>query len=732
MSLSFRFFAVLLFLSAFLLFVVQPLASRIILPTLGGSPSVWTTSMLFFQALLLGGYLWAHIMVRFMPAWMPPLIQVIIAVTAAFFVRYASPLDFDYATENATWWQLKTLGIMVGLPYFALATNAPLYQAVYKEFQNTKTGKTPYALYSLSNVGSFLALLSYPFLIEPLLPLGLQASLWHAGYIVLCGIIALSGILCLVFHSKNKLKKDTNASLKPHNLPSKRTIGMWCLLAFIPSSLMLGVTAHVTTDVASIPLLWIIPLAFYLASFVMAFAEPPLWIAKNEKLLSFYTFGLLAFTLCFTVATTHQFIWMQVVLHYVTFLFAATLCHLKLAQLKPHADQLTFFYLIVSVGGCLGGIFNALIAHHIFVIPVEYILSIVLLVSVFARHPAPYDKQMNTQNDPAVIIVAVILFASFAFAVSDTIKLISVFSMALVMVIYWDKKRAFLIFAACLCLLYTYGKFRTGDEKIHLSRNVFGTLIVQNNAASETRTIIHGTTLHGVQPLPITDHPSPSSYYNKKGPLGDVFRLLDQRGGSQNVAALGLGVGTVACYQKPGRDFKFFEINQDVIDIAKNPDYFTYLSSCAPDAEIALGDARINLTKDENGVYDLILVDTFSSDSIPVHLMTKQALEIYSEKATNNGLIVFHVSNRYFDLRPVITAMAKDAGLHAAYKSDNAKDSKNSFVHAASIYVVVAKNSETLNRLVASSNKWKQYDETKRLPEVWTDDYVNVFNALRL
>lgn len=737
MSLSFRFFGILLFLSAFLLFFIQPLVSRLILPVLGGSPSVWNTSMLFFQTLLLGGYLWAHIMIRYMPVWAPPLIQTVIAVVTAFLVNYEISLVFDPANDSAIWWQFKTLFLMIGLPYFALATNSPLYQAIYKDFNTSKSKKTPYALYSLSNVGSFIALLGYPFVVEPLLTVGTQTTLWHYGYIVLSLIIAISGILCFMLCLKGKVATKrpvtkTKSSTKVSTKVSASTIGLWCLLAFVPSSLMLSVTSYVTTDVASTPLLWIIPLAFYLASFIMAFAEPPLWLARNNMRLNIITFLFVAVILNLSVIGIHFFTWLEMTLHYVAFLFAATLCHSKLYSLKPPAEHLTLFYLILSIGGCLGGVFNVLIAPHLFVIPVEYILSIVLLVSVFARYPEPFDRKMSLSTDvPVVLFISCIYIYLNFIAESDmSIRIFSSIALILVMACYCDTKRAFLIFSALCCITYTYNKLETGGDVIHLSRNSFGSLMIKNSPEQDRRLLSHGTTIHGVQALPLSDNPAPTAYFNRQGPLGDIFSVFDKRQGTQNIAGLGLGIGTIACYKKENRTFRFFEINPTVIDIARNPDYFTYLSSCAPDAAIIIGDARLSMIEEQKigNNYDLIVVDTFSSDSIPVHLITKEALNVYTQTLKQDGIITFHISNRYFDLKSVVAGLAKNENFFYAMKHDD-KGTNDSF-YLKSTYVALSKDKKVIDDLIRSNEGWEIFEDEKELP-LWTDDYVNIFSSLK-
>jgi len=716
--------------------MVQPLASRIILPNLGGAPAVWTTSMLFFQILLLSGYLWAHIMIRYMPAILPPILQPLITAVALLSINYNLSLDFDYATTNPMWWQLKTLAYMVGLPYFALATNAPLYQAIYKEFRNSRQGKTPYALYAFSNIGSFLALVAYLFVLEPALPLGKQIAVWQWGYTVLCVVVALSGMVSLARNYKNSSATKRRPITRTPT-PSFRTMATWCLFAFIPSSLMLGVTAHVTTDIASIPLLWVIPLAFYLLSFVISFSEPPLWIARHEKILHLCTFSLLAFAMCFIAAITAKYMWIQIALHYTAFLFSSTLCHLKLARIKPHTDHLTIFYIVISIGGCLGGIFNALIAYKIFAVPVEYFLTVILMIAAFARYKSPFDKKDISATDIALLIPVTTMFAALVITHTTEMILPALIFTAIVMLCYWNRKMVLLCMASALCLIYTYNSSSHNGRLVHLSRNIFGTLMIIDNPNKAYRTLVHGTTLHGIQTLPLMDYPHPTTYYNRTGPLGDVFRIFDNRPGEQNIAALGMGIGTIACYIKQDRHFHFYEINQSVINIAKNPEYFTYLSSCAPDATIVLGDARIGLTRQQDNQYDIILVDAFSSDSIPVHLITNEALRLYADKLKQNGIIAFHVSNRYFDLVPIVASMAKAQGLAYAFRYDREEnnidnnEADHPFMRSGSIYIVVAKSQGILSSLMEIPGLWYRYKDDMKLPSIWTDDYVNIFSALK-
>lgn len=740
MGIPFRFFAALLFLSAFLLFFIQPLVSRHILPVLGGTPAVWTTSMLFFQALLLGGYAWAHLIVRLLPPWAPPIIQIFIACTGLFFMNTSLPA-FDQSGDitDPVSWQLSTMAIMVGIPYFALATNAPLYQAVYDRFKTKQSVKTPYALYSISNIGSFLALLSYPFIIEPALSLRLQGDLWQCFYALLCGLIVITGCLCLfcVWRHKNvfiSVKNDPAAPANKNSVPPLLILS-WVALSFIPSSLMLGVTAHITTDIASIPMFWIIPLAFYIGSFVLAFADPPGGITRHESFFSRAAFIMAAIILVSMAMGFHKLPWIQVAFHYSAFFVIACLCHLKLAQRKPASNHLTLFYLIISIGGCLGGIFNALIAYRIFSIPMEYPAVIALMTVILAILMPRQNKGLGAYINMSIIAALCAVFIGAVMLKINWAQYCTLLVLGGVMIWHHNYYRVFAFAAVCVLGLYAYHKTTEGGRIIHRERNVFGSLVVKN-VDDDVRYLVHGTTLHGMQKLPLAEKPVPSSYYHPKGPLGDIFSILDKRSNKQQIAGLGLGVGTIACYTAQQRHFDFFEIDSAVADIARNPDYFTYLSSCAPDASIMIGDARIGIDKQKNAHYDMILVDTFSSDAIPVHLLTKEAVEIYLDKIKNGGFLVFHISNRYFDLRPVIAAIARDTGARMIYKNDDkpqnasADEWPKTRVSSAYAVLVTDQNAPTSQGLV-DNGMWEFFDENTPLPRAWTDDYVNIFSALR-
>tara|TARA_B100001750_G_scaffold210723_3_gene191507 strand:+ start:906 stop:3110 length:2205 start_codon:yes stop_codon:yes gene_type:complete len=733
MGLTYRFLGFLLLVSAFLLFLVQPLVSKTLLPVLGGTPAVWTTSMLFFQILLLGGYCWAHVMIRYMPLYIPPLLQLIMIITGFFMIHTDGFTPPDFTTTDPVWWQLKTMFFIVGIPYFVLATNAPLYQALYRNFtQHTSGGKTPYALYSLSNIGSFVALASYPFLFEPLLTLGNQSLVWKIGYGILCVLVAGSAFLFYRIYRKEKpaltAAQADNAmtASKDKNVFSWKPVSLWLLLAFIPSSLMLGVTSHVTTDIASLPLLWIIPLAAYLTSFIIAFAEPPLWWARHDKKafsLAIMSAAIMLLTIVFPTLKYEIFL---LIVHYTGFFMVATYCHLLLAQSKPDTKYLTGFFIIVSCGGALGGVFNALLAYHIFNTATEYGIILCLFVIFICFYKRFAWHKLDSRSLYVLGIFELIAAVFFICAIYFNMVMVVFLFCIICLMVFYNYRPVMLGVTCVLCFIFLYKDIHTND--IVRERNVFGVVKVRDR--DNIRQLVHGTTLHGLQTLPLSDSPTPTSYYHPQGPLGDVFRILDEQKGPQNIAVLGMGTAATGCYIKNGREFDFYEIDKNVVKIASNPDLFTYLSACQPNADIILGDARIGIQKQPDASYDMILLDVFSSDAIPLHILTKEAFDIYREKLKPEGFIVFHISNRFFDLTPVIANIATQYG-YPVIKRTGVDKIADDPTYNTSIYVVVSASDQKINDLTALNDAWKTDDLAKPSQKIWTDNYANIFAVMK-
>ena len=722
-------------LSAILLFSIQPVVSRIILPTLGGSTSVWTVSMMFFQFMLLFGYVWAHIMNRYLPIWMPPIIQAAIAAIGIMFISLnpSSNLSFT-AMDNPILWQLWTLFCMIGLPYFMLATNAPLYQSIYQNFSSQTEIKSAYSLYSYSNIGSLAALIAYPFILDPLLGLDNHIILWKSGYIMLCCIIIISAILSLwtcikhspFSHDKASTGKSTNIKVSDISF---MTLLMWCLYAFIPSALLLSLTNHITTDIASTPLLWIIPLAIYILSFVLTFSDKPLAILSNSKRLYSLSAIFSVLSICLLIIGTPYFIWFQVVIHNITFFFVVMLCHFQLYLRRPHADILTFFYIFIAFAGFLGGAAKVFLFPQIFVVPLEYgiLLCGFVILLIFDTHN--YITEKNIKNNfiiySLIIAFGIILIFTFKF---ETIYVSLLSLIFLLSVVFNNYKKPFFIIYIALTASYVISKQPFGDDTLNYSRNSYGTLIVEKSSIDNTTAHLlhHGTTLHGIQSFG-KNETTPLSYYHRSGPLGDIFDVIKNKQ-DKLVAALGLGVGTVACYGDSQTQFNFYEINPDIIALAKDPQYFTYLSLCAPDAPIFIGDARLKIAEQKDSIYDFILVDTFSSDSIPTHIMTKEAIEQYLKTLKQDGLIAFHVSNRYFDLIPVITSIANDLNLTSAYLKDKKNREDYYLEGTPSQYIIIERN-KNYTRTLINNHNWKTYDGD--LPKPWSDNHVNIFSAIK-
>lgn len=735
MSFSYRFIGFLLLVSAFLLFLIQPLVSKLLLPVMGGTPSVWTTSMLFFQALLLGGYCWAHIMIRYMPLYAPPLLQLLMTAAGLYLINFSIDLHPDFTSRSPVFWQLTTMFQIIGLPYFVLATNAPLYQALYKNFiDQTQSKKTPYALYSLSNNGSFLALVAYPFALEPLLTLENQSSFWSYGYAFLCLLVACSALVFMRMYMTNREALQTRHKIEktrdeasPYTL---KNISLWLLLAFIPSSLMMGVTSHITTDIASVPLLWVVPLAFYLASFIIAFAEPPLWWAKNDSTAYFAAFISAAIVLFSTAFPTLMANISKLFIHYIAFLFIATYAHLLLARVKPDAKYLTGFFIFVSLGGVMGGIFNALLAYQIFDTAKEYPIGIALFLIVIFLSKTDGWRRMNSDNFAAFAVVFSLIFLLALALKYAFLQFFAFLAGILILTAFYNVRKV--AFAVMVCLIVATFIQDFHRDYVLQERNIFGVLKIADNTKTSIRTFQHGTTLHGLQKLPLSDSPTPTSYFHPEGPLGDVFRYLDSKSDNvpQSIAILGMGTGATACYTKPNRDFTFVEIDKSVIDIASNPDYFTYLSACQPEARILLGDGRIELEKQENNNYDLIILDAFSSDSVPVHFLTTEAFEMYKQKIKPGGIIVYNISNRYFDFRHLVANLAAAHGFEAGYKESKTKPDDPTF-HPSS-YMIVTQSEDTIKAISnQSDDPWVTEGLARPSQRLWTDSYANIFQVMK-
>jgi predicted O-methyltransferase YrrM len=846
-------FALALFSSAALIFVLQPLFARMVTPLLGGSPQVWNASMAFFQGALLVGYLYAHLLQRVKDLRVQAGVHILVLALAWFVLPIHVTSAFGPpSSEQPALWLIGVLTLSVGAPFAAASATAPLLQAWY-----ARTGRSdahdPYYLYAASNLGSFGGLLAYPALIEPVLGVQEQSIAWSSGYVLVAALILLAAALAVSAHGEGP---KTVAHTSP--APSWRERGYWIAAAAVPSALSLGVTLHISTDVASAPMLWVIPLALYLATFVLAFMK------GSEKLVGP---TLLIHPVALALMVGSYFAagnWvMSVSLILAGFFFSALVCHLALSQSRPSADRLTEFYLLVSVGGVLGGAFAAFAAPLIFnnvyefplalaavclfrpragsdmprlteasfatavtmgvmavllmlQTPVDTILTIGALGAAAAMvaagwsdesKPAPYryaflfiamahaaiviwlafnNQTLITrtvvEGSPELNIVSpwgwllgISSFMVLAFAVHGTIQprrddkriadfalgaalptailllmllmngalMDSVQSLTIIgllfcgLAIFFNRGRPILLAAI---VLIAFAAIFLEDARngriITQERSFFGVLrtreIVDDDAqAPPLRILMHGTTIHGAQLVGEGYSRQPLTYYNPRTALGEAIVAGLSTNEPASMALIGLGAGSSACLMRPEDQLTIFEIDPAVVRLAARPGGdFTYVAECQPNARVELGDARLQIAEEPNDSYDVIVVDAFSSDAIPAHLLTREALALYLSKVRESGIVVLHLSNRNLALVSEAARVARSLSAPALYRvSDRFEVPYVSYYGglAASV-MIVARSPDVLSRLVLPSNDWQDFQAPEGRP--WTDDYINMPRAL--
>jgi hypothetical protein len=728
-------FAATLFTSAFLIFAVQPMVSKMLLPLLGGSPSVWNTAMVFFQAMLLAGYGYAHFVAKFVPLKAQAILHLILLIVFTCVLPLALPADAAPPAESGqASWQLGVMLLCVGGPFFVLAASAPLFQHWFAS-SGHDDAENPYFLYAISNAGSMVALLGYPLLAEPLLTLSQQTHGWFYGYILLIALTAYCAWLVRDGVKPVPPLVDSDDGVKVTAISRL----VWIALSFIPSSLMLGVTTMITTDLASAPFLWIVPLAIYLATFIIAFARKPFMGLATTRELTAYVICLSVFMLLIG-----SFVMLKIpmiAVHLLTFFFCGLLCHSELAKARPSTSHLTEYFLLISLGGVLGGIFNALVAPVIFLTPMEYSLTLAAVAFVIwagSVKPAIKGKFNEIDDkarpkkimavDIATILVGVGICVATYYAGTNFLQMLGTIAIFIFLLVIVQNRPAFAI-TALVALLLFHSSFWSSDKKlIALDRNYFGVIKVYEQ--KNMHFFYHGTTMHGAQSRLDKWKNVPVTYYSPDGPADNALNLLKTRGMNQKVAALGLGVGSIACHTAPGRSYDFYEIDPDVVKVAENPDYFSFLKGCGSPYKIILGDARLKIKDAPDHSYDMIFIDTFSSDNIPVHIMTKEAFQTYLQKLAPNGIITINISNRYLDLRAPLAAIAKEFGLTMYYKMHNPKTKPDdiSEIYITSLFAVMAKDPKTIASL-AEDHEWKTY-EPKKEQRIWTDDYANILSAL--
>jgi hypothetical protein len=637
-------------------------------------------------------------------------------------------------SSGYAFWLLGLFAVSIGLPFFALAANNPLLQAWFFRTGHP-SGPDPYFLYASSNIGSFLALLSYPVLLEPMFTLRTQNLIWTGGYGLLIVLIAFCAVLLL--GSPASAAIDAPAEDKIAAPPPWILRARWIFLASVPSGLLIAVTAHISTDVAAAPLLWVLPLSLYLLTWVLVFQSRPLlphkWMLMLQPVAIAGVIVLLA-------VGGEQNLLLTLGGHQLCFFIIAMACHGELARTRPPAKYLTGFYVALSFGGMVGGLFAGLLAPFAFSWVAEY--PILLALAALCRPPGGQERlpRWSGWYWPFLAVIAVAMIApSYAEDKFMTwldahrvwvIGAVGVLSALMALGLNAERQKIFATVVVALVLIRVY----PADEgRVETVRSFFGVHKIVVTPRGQYHVLMHGTTIHGAQKFqnddgsPVAGRPEPITYYHQSGGIGQVVTALRERkGGPLRVAVIGLGAGTLACASEPGEKWKFFEIDQTMVDTAHDPKYFSYIKNCEPDLKPVTGDARLTFAKEPDGIYDLIIVDAYSSDAIPIHLATEQAMAIYKSKLAPHGVVLMHVSNRHLELASVVVGIASANDLESwVFNEDSNRD--NEYIFATEV-VVSARDEDDVGKL-ATSKQWAMTEADKK-QRVWTDDYSNILGAV--
>lgn len=711
-------FSVTMLLSAILLFAVQPMVARFVLPTFGSAPAVWAIALVFFQATLLLGYLYAHLSssrLGLRPALaLHGVLLVLPGLTLPLGVPAATA---GMSTGNLAWTLLGLLVVSVGLPFFVVSSTAPLLQR-WLVHTDHPAGRDPYFLYRASNFGSVLGLVSYPLLFEPRLALDEQGLLWTWGYAALVVLLLACG--AFVWRSAGPAAA-ARAPAGDERITWPRR-ARWLALAFVPSALIVAATSVLTTDVAPIPLLWVLPLGLYLITFMIAFSS-----GGRSRLVYRASVWLLAPAVLTVAAVTllevRQPLWLIIGVHLLAVFVVAMVCHGRLAQDRPAPERLTGFYLVESAGGVLGGASAALLAPVVFSSFAEYPLALVLGAALWPGLRRPRRPGFEDLAWPLAFGIALYVALSEIDGYDRWIVAGGVACCLLFALRHPVRLSAGL---AALLAGGTLGLAAGGHDVLERGRNFFGVRVVKAESGS-VRSLTHGTTLHGNQ-VRAAGLPQPTTYYHPGSPIGQLIaggpRTLTQR-----TAAIGLGTGTLAAYSQPGDRWTFYEIDPEIVRIARDSGHFSYLRDAPGSIDIVLGDARLSLQDAPDGEFTLMVADAFSSDAIPTHLLTREAIALYFRKLRPDGVLALHISNRYLSLEPVLANHARDAGLTCSFGGQDSLIAEGVREASASIWVALARSPEHLGAITQPSSFWR---ECRTGPDsaTWTDDYSNILSVL--
>jgi hypothetical protein len=744
-------YSIAVLLGAGLLFLVQPMAARMLLPAFGGSPTVWTTCVVFFQSMLLAGYAYAHLLTSYLRPRLQVLFHAAVLllplIVLPIHIKTASPAEAVASPVAAV---LGSLLVGLGLPFFALSATGPLLQRWFAATTH-RMARDPYRLYVASNIGSLVGLIAYPFLLEPTLRSSLQSRLWSLGYAVFLATMAGCAVALLRNASKAAVRVPGADSARAGL--TWRTRLLWVALALVPSSAMLGATLELTTDVAAIPLLWILPLALYLLTFVVAFSTRLVTASRHS--------GYVLAVLCVAVAVIS---WigarpspaLAIPLHLAALTAVGLVCHGRLAASRPVPERLTEFYLWIGFGGMLGGLFNAVVAPRLFDSVVEYPLALVLacwLRAPGSRERRALSRQRGILVDVALICLVLLFMAGLHAFLSHEIsaeetRLRIEAPIAGLICLGLVRRRVRFGVALGMLFLAAASLGGTAGTTLHAERTFFGVLRVKVREGSPykmpgsadpdtvhriaSHDLYHGTTRHNRQMLDPELRRVPATYYHPSGPIGQVFLALRDAGRSDDVGLVGLGAGSLAAYARAGQRFTFYEIDPAMTRIARDPRWFTYLQDSRGEVRIADGDGRLLLSQEPDGRFGLIVIDGFSSDAIPVHLLTREALELYVRKLSDRGLLALHLTSEHFDLLPVVQALAADLHLSGAHWWDEElSDWHKISGKSASHWAVLARDAAALSPL-REHGAWEPLEASgaeRRF--LWTDDFSSPLLVLR-
>lgn len=715
---------------SFLLFLVQPLVARLALPRLGGAPNVWNSAMLVYQALLLAGYYYAHRLSKLPLKRQGRIHLALLALAGLSLPITLADLPLPSAGMEILWVP-ALLALTIGPVFFLVSAQAPLMQRWYAA---DPASSAPWALYAASNLGSFGGLIAYPLLVEPLLSASGQSIGWSVGYALLVVLVAI----CAWSRKDTADTALVQQTQGPAEVIGWKRIMLWLVLAAVPSGLMLSTTTHLTTDLFAMPLLWVIPLGLYLLSFSVAFAD-------SRMLARVFTNVAPLFVLAaggFAAASSHSATLTPVIGSVFLLFVVCVALHSRLYDARPDASQLTLFYLVMSAGGVLGGLFTALFAPLLFDWVWEHPL-LVLAAALLLPTAALFDWRKLKGVDPqlaqitaALVLGTALAMCWFIYQATSTEgeftqrQYLLTLGVGLLgcLIAPWRWMLALLL----LALLYAQGGWDTVNASRDglRTRSYFGVYTVRDFPVQRMRTLAHGTTLHGKQSLDPKLSRLPLTYYGPGSGVGIAFANADRLFGSQaRLGVVGLGTGTLACYHRPGQSWRFFEIDPAVLDLSRNGT-FTYLRDCAPGAQVVLGDARLKLAQVPEGTFDLLAVDAFSSDAIPLHLMTDEAMGVYLDAIGPKGILLVHISNRYIDLEPVLAAIARKRGLGIAIRDDDTTPNTGSYF-TPSTWVAIARDPARIDalRTIDPARSWRGPGPVTA--RAWTDDHASILPQVR-